>query len=304
MISFKKIEIDDKKWIEPLWAAAGMCGCQHNFTNLFAWAEIYRYRVARADQFLVVKGESLEGIPYYFYPVGKGDPKKVMEIMAQGAASGGYEFILAGLSIENIAVLDRLFPGNFLYTARRDNYDYVYLLDNLVKLTGDKFRSKRNHINQFKKNSSWTFEEISSENIAECWEMNLEWCKAHGCMYDVGLANENCAVRRCFDYFAELGLEGGLIRSQGKVVAYTMGDRLNADTYDIHIEKAFEDIPGAYQMINHEFAALIQKNHPEIIYVNREEDLGHEGLRKAKLSYHPVKMEEKYWGKFVGLKSL
>jgi hypothetical protein len=304
MIKFKTIEIKDKKWTAPFFAAADMRGCQYNFTNLFAWSGIYKYRIARVEEYLVVMGESLDGTPYYFYPVGKGDPQTVIEIMAQDAANYENEFILAGLSTENIAVLNSLFPDKFDYIARRDSFDYVYLLDKLVTLSGDKLNSKRNHINHFKKNNLWSFEQISTENIAECWEMNIEWCKAHECMYDIGLENEYCAVRRCFDHFSELGLEGGLIRSEGRVIAFTMGDQLNADTYDIHIEKAFEEIPGAYQMINHEFAALIRQNHSDMIYVNREEDMGQTGLRKAKLSYHPIKMEEKYWGNFVGLKSV
>jgi uncharacterized protein len=250
----------------------------------------------------VVKAEGLDGTTIYFYPAGKGDPKPVIEVMAKDAAAAGLEFILVGLSNENINVIDSLFPNKFEYSEMRNSYDYVYLLDKLVNLSGDKLSAKRNHINHFKKDHIWSFEQISSNNIAECWEMNLEWCKLHRCMYNNELADENCAVLRCFEHFAELGLEGGLLRSEGRVIAYTMGDKLNSDTFDVHIEKAFEEITGAYQIINHEFAAFIQRNHSEIVYVNREEDMGDDGLRKSKLSYHPVKMEEKYSGKYLGLK--
>ncbi|MGE5453637.1 MAG: DUF2156 domain-containing protein [Methylocystaceae bacterium] len=301
MINFKKIEIDDKRWIDPLLTAADMRGCQHNFTNLFAWSEIYRYRVARVDDYLVVKGEQLDKTPYYLYPAGQGDPQSVIRALQEDAVNCGYGFTLAGLSTENIAVLNSLFPRSFEYIERRDSFDYVYLLDKLVTLSGDKSKSKRNHVNYFKKHNNWSFEPIGLENLAECWEMNKQWCKVHGCQEDNHLANENCAVMRCFDNFIELGLEGGLLRSEGRVVAYTMGDKLNSDTYDIHIEKAFGEIHGAYQIINQEFTTLIQKLHPELIYVNREEDMGIEGLRKAKLSYHPVKMEVKYWGELVRL---
>jgi hypothetical protein len=303
MINYKEIEIKDKNWIEPLVAAADIRGCHYNFTNLFAWSKIYKYNVAQVDDYLLVKGE-MNGFPYYFFPAGQGNPQSVLEAIGQEAVTGGYDFAFAGLSTENLAMLNSLFPADFEFTERRDSFDYVYLLDKLVTLTGDKLKAKRNHVNHFRKNNIWSFEQISSENLAECWEMNIEWCKAHGCEDEKQLANENCAVRRCFDYFTELGLEGGLLRSAGRVVAYTMGDKLNADTYDIHIEKALEEIQGAYQMINREFATLIQQKHPEMIYVNREEDMGMEGLRKAKLSYRPIKMEKKYWGKYISLKSL
>lgn len=299
MIDFKRIDIEDKKWIDPLLAAADMPGCQHNFTNLFAWSTIYNYFVARVEDFLVVKGESPDKVPVCLFPAGQGNPKSVLEAMRRDALEGDCDFSLVGLSPENIAVLNRLFPEEFEFIEMRESFDYVYLLDNLVHLTGNKYQAKRNHINRFLKNNIWSFELISPENLGECWEMNIEWCKKHGCQNDESLDNENCAVKRCFENYAELGLEGGLLRTGERVIAYTMGDRLNSDTYDIHIEKAFGEIQGAYQMINREFAAYIRQNHPEIVYVNREEDMGNEGLRKAKLSYHPVRMEQKYLGKFL-----
>lgn len=300
MIDFKNVEINDKKWIDPLLAVADMYGCHYNFTNLFIWANTYQYQVAQVGGFLVVKGV-LDGTQYYFYPAGQGDPQPVIEAMIKDAADCGVEFRLAGLSKANMAKLNSLFPGEFEYTEARDSFDYVYLLDKLVTLTGSGYRGKRNHINYFKKHHNWSFEQISSENLAVCWEMNTEWAKINGCKYDVQLAHEYYAVRCCFEYFNELGLEGGLLRSEGRIIAYTMGDRLNlnSDTYDIHIEKAFGEIKGAYQMINQQFATFLQKEHPDLVYINREEDMGQAGLRKSKLSYHPAKMVEKYWGKFV-----
>jgi Uncharacterized conserved protein len=299
MINFKEVELSDKKWMEPLLATADMSGCHQNFTNIFAWSKIYNYRVAQVNDFLVVKGVMNES-PYYFYPAGSGDIKAVVEVMKQDAASSGHEFALAGISPEDIAVLKRVLPDSFEYKEMRDSFDYVYLLDKLVTLSGNKLHSKRNHINRFiKENHDWSFEQISLDNIGECWEMNLEWCKRNS--NDDEIAKETCAVRRCFEHFAALGLEGGLIRKEGRVIAYTMGEKLNSDTYVIHIEKAFSEIEGAYQMINREFAALIQKNYPQLIYVNREEDMGLEGLRKAKLSYHPSKMEEKFFAFYYSL---
>ncbi|HHV64219.1 MAG TPA: DUF2156 domain-containing protein [Peptococcaceae bacterium] len=294
MINFKKIEIKDKSWMQPLITAGNLPGCHQNFTNIFAWGEVYDYHVARVGDRLVVKGY-LENVGYYYlYPTGSGDIKPVIEAMLQDAADNGHDFRLFGLTPDNIAVLDSLFPGRFTYQAIRDSFDYVYLLDKLVTLSGNKLHAKRNHINKFKQNNSWSFELISKDNLDECWEMNIEWCKEHDCNDDDLLKKEKCAVRRCFDNYFELGLEGGLLRLDGKVIAFTMGDKLNSDTYDIHIEKAFGKIQGAYQMINREFAAYIQETHPEIVYVNREEDMGYEGLRKAKLSYQPVRLEEKY----------
>jgi len=300
MINFKKIEMGDKPWIDQLLAAANLRASHYSFTNLFAWAGSYQYRVAQLNSQLVVKGQDLSGSVYYFFPVGAGDPAPVLQEMMRDAAEGGVKFVLAALSPAQLDVLDSLFPGRFKYKRRRDSFDYIYLLDKMVTLAGDKLHGKRNFVNRFKKHQNWSFEAISADNIPECWEMNLEWCKKNGCIYDQQLGSEKCAIRRCFDNFNQLDLEGGALRVDGKVIAFTIGDRLNLDTFDIHFEKAFDEFQGAYQMINHQFATLIQQKYPDIIYLNREEDMGLEGLRKAKLTYRPVMMEEKYWGKLIG----
>lgn len=299
MINFKKIEISDKQQIDRLVSAANLRSSHYGFSNLFAWAEIYQYRLAWLEGFLVVKGNDPAGGRYYFYPLGQGDPTAVLRAMAEDAAAAGDELVLAGIAKDDMAVLDRLFPGKFAYTERRDAFDYIYLLEKLVTLSGDKLHAKRNHINFFKKHQDWRFEAISAANQAECWEMNKIWCKLHGCVHDAQLDYEKCAVRRCFDHFIELGLEGGALRVDGRIIAYTIGDKICPDTFDIHVEKAFDEFRGAYQMINREFAALIKENHPEVIYVNREEDMGIEGLRKAKLSYYPAMLVEKYWARVL-----
>lgn len=299
MITFKKIELKDKAWMHPLIAAADMRACHQNFTNMYAWSGLYHYQVARVNDYLVVKGK-IESGEYYLYPVGKGDIKPIIEALKQDAQDNGHALRILGISPENRDELHNLFPNDFQHEYMRDSSDYVYYLDKLVNLKGNKLHSKRNHINFFKKNNaSWSFQLITSDNLEECREMNKVWCEQHDCNDDLFLYSEDCAVRRCFDNYFELKLEGGLLRVDGKVAAFTMGEKLNSDTYVIHIEKAFGDIRGAYQMINREFAAYVREIYPQLIYVNREEDMGYDGLRKAKLSYHPDRMEDKYAATFV-----
>ncbi len=297
MIDFKNVELNDKIWMDPLIAIADVRACHQNFTNIFAWSGIYKHLVARMNDYLVVKTCSPTAGQHYFFPVGAGDIKLLFAAMKQDALECGHEFKIIGVSPENIAEINSLFPGSFEYQELRDSSDYLYYLDKLVNLAGKKLQSKRNHINRFKANNTWSFEKISPLNLAECWEMNVQWCLARKERDDSMLAQEDCAVRRCFENYAALGLEGGLLRAGGRVIAYTIGEKLNSDTYVIHIEKAFNEVQGAYQMINREYAALIKETHPQMIYVNREEDMGFEGLRKAKLSYHPDRMEEKYLAK-------
>ena len=300
MINFKAVEISDKAWMEPLIAASDFRGCHQNFSNIYCWSKVYKTRIARINDFLVVKGGENEHLQDYFYPTGKGDIKSVLLEMKKDAAERGNKFSLIGVSPENIQELETLFPGKFKYEANVDGFDYIYTLEKMSTLSGKKLHSKRNHINNFKKNNNWSFELITSENLEECREMNKLWCAEVGCFDDEELKKEACAVKQYFDNFTALGIEGGLLRLEGRVIAYTMGEKLNSDTYIIHIEKAFRDIQGAYPMINCEFATFIREKYPQLIYVNREEDMGNEGLRKAKQSYYPDKMEEKHTATFIG----
>ncbi len=297
-INFKALELEDQAWMVPLLLAAGLQNSQYSFANLFAWSVIYPYYVTRVDDCLLIKGINLDGTPSYFFPVGPGDLKSLLLDMRQDAASDGFPFKLIGLSPENLTILNQLFPGQFKYVEIRNLFDYVYLLDHLVRLPGRRLSAKRNHINYFLQNHLWSFEPLTLNNLAECWEMNQAWYKTRDLERDQQLAQERLVVSRFFEYFTELGLEGGLLRSAGKIIAYTMGSQLNAHTFDIHVEKAFGEIRGAYQMINREFARLIQARHPEIICVNREDDQGHLGIRQAKLSYAPIQIKQKYLVKF------
>jgi hypothetical protein len=294
MIDFKKIELRDKEWIQPLLKLSDFNGCHQNFTNLFSWSDIYNYMAAKTDNFLVIKADHSPGFPYYFYPAGSGDLAKVIKTMINDAAVRGYEFTMSGLLKENVEQLCAFFPGVFAFTPDRDVFDYVYSVDKLACLAGNKLHSKRNHINYFKNNFVWSFEPITAHNLPECWDMTVKWCIKNGCKDDPELSEEFCSLRKCFKHYEELGLQGGILRSEGCIIAYTMGEKLNSDTYVTHIEKAFDDIRGAYQMINQQFAQFIKKAHPEIKYINREEDMGYEGLRKAKLSYYPDMLIEKY----------
>jgi hypothetical protein len=268
-------------------------GCHENFGNLFAWREINNTKVAKVNEFLVVKQEISDLKDVYLYPMGKGNVKPIIEEIINSADFD--RLLIAGLSREQVNELNELFPGKFIFKEAKMDFDYIYYIEKLVTLKGKKLHRKRNHINIFKRNyPDWSFETIIEENKAECIEMNKKWCIESGCADDESLMDENCATKYFFKYFKELELEGGLIRAGGEVVAYTIGEVLSSDTYVIHIEKAFKDVQGAYPMINQQFAAWVQDKHPDLIYINREEDMGVEGLRKAKLSYYPDKMAVKY----------
>lgn len=298
MIEFHKPQLTDKPWVDELLRRADHRGCEYNFTNLFVWSDAYDQRIARVGDFLVTHLCGALGCSY-IYPAGSGDIAPVLTALEQDAAERGVPFRLVCLTQPQIQELDTLFPGRFTFEADRDGFDYLYNIDRLADLGGKKLHAKRNHINRFiENNPSWVYEDITPESLPECLEMDKEWYRRsmvrEGLAEERDLGDEGRALRLAMEHYHALGLEGGLIRVYGEVVAFTMGDLLSSDTYDVHFEKAYGELQGAYAMINREFARRVRQRHPQVRYLNREDDMGVEGLRKAKESYYPDLMVEKY----------
>lgn len=292
MLNFKRIDLTDREWIEPLLAAGNFRGSEYAFSNNFIYRKIYRIDVAQMNHYYVVRSRYYEEKASYLYPAGSGDIVPTIEAMIDDANANGWLFQMHGVTNENVAMLESLFPGRFALEQTRDNFDYLYESEKLITLSGKKLHSKRNFINRFKQehDGHWSYEAITPQNLDECWKMNEHWCELNGCDGSESLQEEACAVRNCFSNFTALGLIGGILRLNGEIIAYSMGRPLSSDTFIVHIEKAYSEIAGAYPMINQQFS---EHNCTDFQYVNREDDVGDEGLRKAKLSYRPDILLEK-----------
>ena len=167
----------------------------------------------------------------------------------------------------------------------------MYETEKLASLAGKKLHGKRNHINKFKAlYPDWSYEPLNDDNVEDCFQMALKWRNKNGCEDDPEKNAEMCVTLNSLRLYKELGLKGGVLKADGKIVAFTVGEPVSDDTFVVHIEKAFAEVDGAYPMINQQF---VQHECMEYEYVNREEDTGAEGLRKAKLSYRPAFLEEK-----------
>lgn len=298
MIEFHTPVPEDKTWVDELLARSSYRGCDYNFTNIFVWKKAYGLEIGRFEDFLIIHLCGRMGCSY-MYPAGSGDIAGAVRAMEADAARRGQPLRLVCLTRRQMAELEEFFPGQFDYQADRDGYDYLYEIDRLADLGGKKLHAKRNHINRFMENNpTWVYEEITPESLPECLEMDKQWylrsLQREGEAEERDLGDEGIALRTAMEHYHQLGLEGGLIRVYGEVVAFTMGDRLTADTFDVHFEKAYSELQGAYAMINREFARWVRTRHPEIKYLNREDDMGVEGLRKAKLSYYPDLLVEKF----------
>ena len=298
MIDFRTPQLADKGWMDQLLRRSDYRGCEYNFTNLYTWKDAYRHQVAQADNFLLVRLCGGLGCSY-LYPAGSGDRTAIINALRADAEAQGQPLRLVCIPKAQTEELEALFPGQFRFEADRDGWDYLYEIDRLADLGGKKLHGKRNHINRFLENNpSWVYEPITPDTLAECLEMDKEWYRRsmirEGAAEERDLGDEGRALRLAIDHYHELGLEGGLIRVYGEVVAFTMGDMLSSDTYDVHFEKAYGELQGAYAMINREFARWVREHHPEIKYLNREDDMGVPGLRKAKESYYPDLLVEKH----------
>lgn len=308
MIDFKEIELKDKIWVDELLAYSDYRATEYSFSVLYIWKDVFKTQIGRFKDFLVVRFEprhtQLKNARYFF-PAGKGEIREALEYIMEDARKLEASFSLVSVLEEQKKTLEALYPGKFTYTLNRNSFDYIYLAESLITLKGKKYQSKRNFVSRFKSNPDWSYEPINDNNIEECVQMNTEWCRRYGCLHDASMAQENCSVKSALNHFNALNLKGGLLRLSGKVVAFSLGEKINSDTFLVHIEKAFADIQGAYPTISQEFlqhqmmdsSALGSEITPQQIgftYVNREDDAGDEGLRKAKTQYHPIFMIEKY----------
>ena len=291
MIPFKDITLADKDTITSFTMKSDRRNCDLSFSNLCSWRFLYDTQFAVVDNFLVFKfwaGEQLA----YMMPVGTGDLKAVLWELIEDARKENQHFCMLGVCSNMRADLEAILPEQFTFTEDRDYADYIYLRSDLSTLKGKKFQAKRNHINRFRNTyPDYEYTPITPDRIQECLDLEAEWCKVNNCDQQEGTGNERRALIYALHNFEALGLTGGILHVNSKIVAFTFGMPINHETFGVHVEKADTSIEGAYAMINYEFANRIPEQY---IYINREEDLGLEGLRKAKLSYQPVTILEKY----------
>lgn len=287
---FKNVEISDRTWVNDILEDYSCPSLEYNFTTLFIWQKIYNIKILEHNGFLLsVSGKNKKS---FLFPAGNGDIKAETDFLMDYARKNSFPVRFHSLSEEQKGFLENNYPEIFEFTEDRDSGDYVYTAESLRTLSGKKLASKRNHINRFVENyPEWQYEPITKDNINEALSMHEKWCDHVSCDEDEGLADETCAVKRAFKYFDELKLSGGIIRTRDGVVAFTMGDKLNRNTFLVHIEKAYADIQGTYPMINKQF---VINECGDYEFINREEDTGDEGLRRAKLSYQPVNIVKKY----------
>lgn len=292
MINFRKIEINDKTSYNKLLHEENTKSCQYGFSNLFMWGI---QEMAYVHDHIVLYSQ-FDCHCFYPFPIGTGDKKMVLDEIFADAKERGVCPCLTGVDEENRQIIEKLYPNQFYFHADRGNYDYVYDINDLADLKGRKLHRKRNHLKHFKKNHpDYVVTPITMENLERARTFVADWYKLKlEENPDGDYHHEQAALEKAFAHYVDLEMEGLLLEENGEVLGFTMASPLSSDTFDVHYEKARGDIDGAYTTINSEFANYIRNKYPHIKYLDREEDMGIPGLRKAKMSYFPHHLVKKY----------
>lgn len=288
MLDFKVIELSDREWINKLLSLSDFRGCEYCFANNLAWRRMYETKITRYKDFYI-SCSFRKGI-YFTFPAGSGDYADVFSQMKSFAEKNSSPLVIGSVTPDKFPLFAELFPeDSYTISADEDGWDYVYNSSDLISLAGRKYHGKRNHLKKLP--ADCIYSPMTERDFDDCIAYAAGSYNRSDAYDDYSKVCEQFAIHTYFEHFNELGLMGGVLRRNGDIAAFTVGERINSDTLGVHIEKAESDIDGAYPAINNFFAKSAGK---DFAYINREEDLGIEGLRKAKRSYHPAFMIEKH----------
>lgn len=262
----------------------------YSIGSMYMWRDFYNTTYTIYDDMLLYKVKFMNRTSFT-YPIGGGSFDKAMEALKEYCEANKLPMWFCTVPKEVIPTLTNKYHGNIPCTPSRDWADYLYLAKDLAEMAGRRYSGQRNHINKFKKlYPDYKYQRITKENLPRIMEFLVDYEKKYG--KEASLAKEEFSLTlEMMPYLDKFNLPGGFIEVDGKVIAMSVGEIIN-DTLYCHIEKAIRDYPGSYQMIVKEFASDMMQY--GIQYINREEDVGDEGLRKSKLSYHPVSLLDKY----------
>lgn len=288
-MQFKPISLAAKEQIQRLTLTGKGMNCDLSFANMFSWRFLYDTMYVEEEGFIFFRFHTRHHLAYMM-PIGEGDRKKAISKIMEDSLRQGHPFLMLGVCGDMRHQVEDLFPNQLSIEYDRDYCDYIYTRESLATLKGKKLQPKRNHVNKFHRTyPDAEFKPLTVNEIPDCLSMAEEWYKTHSEVDDI--ENEHRSLKECLSNYEALGLRGGVLYVGGKVAAFTYGMPINANTFDVCVEKADEAYEGSYAVINQEFVKSLPEQYE---YINREEDMGLEGLRKAKLSYQPAIILQKY----------
>lgn len=295
---WKSVTLEDKVIIDSYLKDKNLEISELTFTNLYLWnqGQSFSYRII--DDFLVVKSLDLAGNCMIFLPVGKTEDqnnslellKAVIEKLIEDCEDENI-FFIRSLTEKMKTRLEKAFPEDFEFSPTPEYSDYVYSVEKLVNLSGRKYHSKKNQFNKFKKMYDFEYTPLTAENAQILIDSQCQWFNHNNVEVYADLEIERKGIIQVINNMEHLDVDGAYITVEGKIAAFTLAEQLSDYTVVIHIEKAVDEFPGAYQAIN---KLYLENRWSDMTYVNRECDLGIDGLRNTKQSYRPIFMLEKY----------
>ena len=264
--------------------------CEMSPANVVLWAKQYQTEIAFFEENIIFRSKQKDGnYSYACNLINALQPKSLFDYIVKLVKTDSGEFRMHCVMKEEMDMIEEWYPNQYQMQVNRNDSDYIYAREKMAALSGKKLHGKRNHIHRFEEqNPDWKYETISEKNEEDCAKMAMHWCMDN-CMADQNTIeydkiDESKLVVYAIRHREEFGMIGGALRVNGQIIAITLGEKLTKDTFVVHFEKAFAKIQGAYPMINREF---VRHELSDYTYINREEDMGIEGLRKAKMSYRP-----------------
>lgn len=291
-LEFKTPQISDYKKIMDFLApfSMGSFSCEINPLTFLIWKDYYKQKIAFLDDMMfVMLGQEVK---FFLLPFAK-DIRKGVEILRAYCNQQNIPLLFLAADGDRLDRFNKLFGEEFSQIESRDDYEYLYLSEKLINLSGKAFHSKRNHISAFSKKHSWIYKSLSTDILPDIFKMADRWVSDMSNSTDniKSLLVENAAIKELLPRYKELGLKGGAIYVEDKLISFTFGSKINDLVFDVHVEKALPEFRSAYTLINNQF---VKNELSDFKYINREDDMGLEGLRKAKLSYHPDLLLKKY----------
>jgi hypothetical protein len=288
---FKQLELEDRESISELLRAYQPETSELTFTNLFIWRRHYAVQWSLWRDTMLFLCTHADGSLFCLPPVGPSLRIEAVHLLLAWLQEEKKQPQPCIVRADGRLAAELAAQSGLTIEPQREHFDYVYATGDLVQLAGRKYHGKKNHINKFRSAYGFAYEPLTAGHIEACLRLQAAWCGTNRCSEDMNLMGEWDAIRELLDCCDHLGVQGGIIIINGAVEAFTLGELLNKDTAVVHIEKANSQIPGLYAVMNQQFCEHAWSGVP---FINREQDLGDEGLRQAKLSYHPVRLVEKF----------
>ena len=291
---FKRLAIEDKNIFEKFIYPYKFLSCEYSFTTLYIWREACDVCFTIYKGALIIKKKDFEGRYYFMQPLGYSSEnlKEIIDTLMVYKTENGMEYLFKDLEEEFMEEIRNIYDDvkDICIEEDRDNFDYLYEAEKLIKLSGKKLHGKKNHYNSFVKNYDYEVKDIKDAEVIKDVIIAAEkWYEANN--DDYILKCELQGIKDVLENMKIINTKGIAVYVDEIIVAFSLGEKLNDDLAVIHIEKADVAYSGVYSFIN---KAFVDRYFNDVKIINREQDLGIAGLRKSKLSYHPFKLEKKY----------